>query len=99
VIGFADGVGVIFVKTDVGIFMMEHKSGRKRKVRKVSDPEDCCGVIPFMSFYTPCTMLAHYLDVIPQIYSAKALPSVTAKLSLPSVFFVGHSAKAETKKT
>ncbi|XP_066336818.1 uncharacterized protein [Miscanthus floridulus] len=53
VIGFADGVGVIFVKTDVGIFMMELKSGRKRKVRKVSEPDDCCGVIPFMSFYTP----------------------------------------------
>ncbi|CAD6257856.1 unnamed protein product [Miscanthus lutarioriparius] len=32
VIGFADGVGVISVKTDVGIFMMELKSGRKRKI-------------------------------------------------------------------
>jgi len=64
VIGFADGVGVIFVKTDVGIFMMELKSGRKRKVRKVSEPDDCCGVIPFMSFYTPGTVLAHCLDVI-----------------------------------
>jgi hypothetical protein len=79
VIGFADGVGVIFVKTDVGIFMMELKLGQKRKVRKVSDPEDCCGVIPLMSFYTLGTMLAHYLDVIPQIHSAKALSSVTAK--------------------
>ena len=64
VIGFADGVGVIFVKTDVGIFMMELKSGRKRKVRKVSEPDDCCGVIPFMSFYTPGTVPPRCLDLI-----------------------------------
>ncbi|XP_021317605.1 uncharacterized protein LOC8072785 [Sorghum bicolor] len=39
VIGFADGVGAIFVKTDVGIFMMELKSGRKRKARKIAPGE------------------------------------------------------------
>uniref|UniRef100_K4A005 F-box domain-containing protein n=1 Tax=Setaria italica TaxID=4555 RepID=K4A005_SETIT len=33
VIGFAEGLGVIFLWTDVGVFMMELKSGRKRKER------------------------------------------------------------------
>jgi hypothetical protein len=31
-IGFAEVLGVIFVGTDVGVFVMDLKSGRKRKV-------------------------------------------------------------------
>lgn len=51
VIGFADGVGVIFLGTDDGIFTIELKSGRVKKVyRKGRSFEK---VIPYMSFYTP----------------------------------------------
>ncbi|KAK1684082.1 hypothetical protein QYE76_044930 [Lolium multiflorum] len=45
---FADGVGVFFVRTNLGIFTVELKSGR---VRKISNSKD--QVIPYMSFYTP----------------------------------------------
>ncbi|CAL5091720.1 unnamed protein product [Urochloa decumbens] len=50
VIGFAEGVGVIFLRTDVGIFTIELKSER---VRKVSKCADFYKALPFMSFYTP----------------------------------------------
>ncbi|RCV09339.1 hypothetical protein SETIT_2G019600v2 [Setaria italica] len=50
VIGFAEGLGVIFLWTDVGVFMMELKSGRKRKV---GESRVIGTIIPFMSFYTP----------------------------------------------
>nr|TKW30264.1 hypothetical protein SEVIR_2G024100v2 [Setaria viridis] len=50
VIGFAEGLGVIFLGTDVGVFMMELKSGRKRKV---GESRVIVTIIPFMSFYTP----------------------------------------------
>uniref|UniRef100_A0ACD5US50 Uncharacterized protein n=1 Tax=Avena sativa TaxID=4498 RepID=A0ACD5US50_AVESA len=48
VTNFADGVGVFFVRTNLGIFTVELKSGR---VKKVSRSED--RVIPYMSLYTP----------------------------------------------
>jgi hypothetical protein len=54
VVGFAEGVGIIFVSTGVGLFMMELKSGR---VRKVSEPGDFSSVLPYMSFYTPGIVL------------------------------------------
>jgi hypothetical protein len=54
VVGFAEGVGVIFVTTGVGLFMMELKSGR---VRKVDKPRDLSNVLPYMSFYTPGIVL------------------------------------------
>jgi hypothetical protein len=54
VVGFAEGVGVIFVITGVGLFMMELKSGR---VRKVDKPWDFSNVLPYMSFYTPGIVL------------------------------------------
>ncbi|PUZ67111.1 hypothetical protein GQ55_3G406200 [Panicum hallii var. hallii] len=50
VIGFAEGVEVIFMSTYVGMFAIELKSG---KVKKVAGPEDYFSVLPVMSFYTP----------------------------------------------
>ncbi|CAN6196780.1 unnamed protein product [Urochloa humidicola] len=45
VVGFADGVGVIFINTDAGLFTVELKSRQARKVY--------FSVLPYMSFYTP----------------------------------------------
>jgi hypothetical protein len=55
VIGFAEGVEVIFMSTYVGMFAIELKSG---KVKKVAGPEDYFSVLPVMSFYTPCFVLS-----------------------------------------
>ncbi|CAM0903914.1 unnamed protein product [Alopecurus aequalis] len=48
VINFADGVGVFFVRTDIGIFTVELKSGRVKKISRRNDQ-----VIPYIRFYTP----------------------------------------------
>ncbi|PUZ68325.1 hypothetical protein GQ55_2G017400 [Panicum hallii var. hallii] len=50
VVGSAEGVGVIFVSTGVGLFAIELSSG---KVRKVDEPRVYFSVLPYMSFYTP----------------------------------------------
>ena len=50
VVGSAEGVGVIFINTDAGLFTLELKSGR---VRKVDEPAQYFSVLPYMSFYTP----------------------------------------------
>ncbi|KAG2639738.1 hypothetical protein PVAP13_2KG041048 [Panicum virgatum] len=50
VVGSAEGVGVIFVSTGVGLFTIELSSG---KVRKVGEPGVYFSVLPYMSFYTP----------------------------------------------
>ncbi|RCV09392.1 LOW QUALITY PROTEIN: hypothetical protein SETIT_2G024100v2 [Setaria italica] len=50
VVGSAEGVGVIFISTGVGLFMIELKSGR---VRKVDVPGVYFSILPYMSFYTP----------------------------------------------
>ncbi|XBJ25574.1 hypothetical protein VPH35_003197 [Triticum aestivum] len=50
VVGSAEGVGVIFINTDAGLFTLELKSGR---VRKVDEPAHYFSVLPYMSFYTP----------------------------------------------
>ncbi|KAI4982089.1 hypothetical protein ZWY2020_022581 [Hordeum vulgare] len=50
VVGSAEGVGVIFISTDVGLFTIELKSGR---ARKVDEPGQYLSVLPYMSFYTP----------------------------------------------
>ena len=52
VVGFAEGVGIIFVST--GVLMMELKSGR---VKKVSELGEFSSVVPYMSFYTPGIVL------------------------------------------
>jgi hypothetical protein len=55
VIGFAEGVGVIFLRTVIDTFTIELKS---KRVRKISTHMDCYNAIPFMSFYTPGMLLA-----------------------------------------
>ncbi|KAK3124356.1 hypothetical protein QOZ80_7BG0585490 [Eleusine coracana subsp. coracana] len=50
VVGSTEGVGVIFVSTDAGLFSFELKSGR---VRKVDEREVYYSILPYMSFYTP----------------------------------------------
>ena len=54
VIGYAEGVNVVFVGTCVGTFTINLESGLARKVSPtVNSP-----VLPFMSFYTPGMVLA-----------------------------------------
>ncbi|KAG2639586.1 hypothetical protein PVAP13_2KG023300 [Panicum virgatum] len=48
VIGFAEGVGVLFVRVDASTFMIELKSGQ---VSKVSDSGVFYSALPFMSFH------------------------------------------------
>ncbi|CAL5078131.1 unnamed protein product [Urochloa decumbens] len=50
VVGSAEGVGVIFINTDAGLFTIELKSGQ---ARKVDERGVCFSVLPYMSFYTP----------------------------------------------
>ncbi|XP_037424370.1 uncharacterized protein LOC119289033 [Triticum dicoccoides] len=50
VVGFAEGVGVIFISTCIGLFMIKLKSGL---VRKVGESGVYFSVLPYMSFYTP----------------------------------------------
>ncbi|XP_044951588.1 uncharacterized protein LOC123401804 isoform X1 [Hordeum vulgare subsp. vulgare] len=57
VVGSAEGVGVIFMSTDVGLFTVELKSER---VRKVDEPGEYFSVLPYMSFYTPGNMCLLY---------------------------------------
>jgi hypothetical protein len=59
-IGFADGTGVVFVKTETGrVFSVELKSGRYQKISfprfHNGDPGQEPIIIPYMSFYTPGT--------------------------------------------
>jgi len=71
VVGFPEGVDVIFVNTDVGLFTMELKSGR---VRKVDEPGICYSVLPYMSFYTPGMVLA-----LASLFCILQLPYVPVK--------------------
>jgi len=48
-VGFAEGLGVIFVRTSAGIFAINLESGQ---VKKMSSRRPDV-VIPYMSFYTP----------------------------------------------
>ncbi|CAL5067244.1 unnamed protein product [Urochloa decumbens] len=50
VAGYAEGVDVIFISSDVGLFTIELNSG---KVRKLAEPGEYFSVLPYMSFYTP----------------------------------------------
>uniref|UniRef100_K3ZZZ8 F-box domain-containing protein n=1 Tax=Setaria italica TaxID=4555 RepID=K3ZZZ8_SETIT len=51
VVGAAERFGTIFVATDVGVFTIELKSGRKRKV---AEPGEYSAIFSFMScFYAP----------------------------------------------
>ncbi|KAM0866922.1 hypothetical protein ACQ4PT_042352 [Festuca glaucescens] len=50
VVGFAEGVGVIFVCSGAGLFMIKLNSGQ---VKKVDEPGEYFSVLPYMSFYLP----------------------------------------------
>ncbi|XP_066395718.1 uncharacterized protein [Miscanthus floridulus] len=50
VVGSAEGSGIIFVASDVGVFSLDLKSSRERKV---DEPSEDITIFPFMSFYTP----------------------------------------------
>ncbi|CAL5078136.1 unnamed protein product [Urochloa decumbens] len=52
VIGFAEGVDVIIVSTDVGVFTFDLKSGHVRKVDNC-EAGGYHSALPYMSFYTP----------------------------------------------
>jgi hypothetical protein len=54
VVGAAEGVDVIFISADAGLFTIEIKSGR---VRKIDEPGEYFSVLPYMSFYTPGILL------------------------------------------
>ena len=56
VVGFAEGVGVIFVSSGVGLFTIKLNSG---KVNKVDESGISFSILPYMSFYTPGIILAH----------------------------------------
>ena len=58
-IGCVDGVGVIFVERDSGIFTAELKSGRVKKISNIKNE-----VIPFMSFYTPGTCTSNLYKLV-----------------------------------
>ncbi|KAM0870694.1 hypothetical protein ACQ4PT_039850 [Festuca glaucescens] len=53
VVGFADGPGLIFVRTGNTVFSMELKSGHVRKVYTCRSKNYEVIVVPYMSFYTP----------------------------------------------
>ncbi|TVU40586.1 hypothetical protein EJB05_14053 [Eragrostis curvula] len=48
-IGFAAGVGSVFVATDVGVFSIDLRSQRARKMLDGG----CTNIVPYMRFYTP----------------------------------------------
>ncbi|KAL6647142.1 hypothetical protein ACP70R_014579 [Stipagrostis hirtigluma subsp. patula] len=50
VVGFAEGTDIVFISTDVGVFTLELKSG---KVRKVGEKGGHYAILPYMSIYTP----------------------------------------------
>nr|TKV90026.1 hypothetical protein SEVIR_9G000800v2 [Setaria viridis] len=62
IVGFAEGAGSIFINTNDGIFTVELKSGR---VRKIGKRGDFCAIFPFISFDTTGTSLLH-IDIFHQ---------------------------------
>ncbi|CAM0948093.1 unnamed protein product [Alopecurus aequalis] len=52
VVGFAEGVGVVFVSSGVGLFTIKLNSGQ---VKKVDEPGEYFSALPYMSFYLPET--------------------------------------------
>ncbi|EER95814.1 hypothetical protein SORBI_3002G019400 [Sorghum bicolor] len=55
VVGFANGIGVIFVHTCDGLFTIDLNSSRVKKARKASDGSR---VFPYMSYCTPALRAA-----------------------------------------
>ncbi|XP_062188961.1 uncharacterized protein LOC133892293 [Phragmites australis] len=54
-VGFADGIGLVFVKVEDGIFTVDLKSGR---TRKVCEGSYITSVVPYVNFCTPGTSLS-----------------------------------------
>ncbi|CAN6209201.1 unnamed protein product [Urochloa humidicola] len=52
VLGFAEGIRVIFVSTSAGVYTLEPMSGQVTKVSERED-YDYNAIVPFMSFFTP----------------------------------------------
>ncbi|CAL5077198.1 unnamed protein product [Urochloa decumbens] len=50
VVGFADGIGVIFLQTNDGVVTIDLKSSRVMRVPKISGGSS---IFPYMSFYSP----------------------------------------------
>ncbi|CAL5091698.1 unnamed protein product [Urochloa decumbens] len=63
---FAEGLGIVYVNTDVGLFSIDVKSWQVNKVSRHRDWYNC---IPFLSFYTPGTVRAfsHLLSFTVQL--------------------------------
>jgi hypothetical protein len=55
VVAFADGAGVIFLKTNDGLYSFDLKSDPRQAV-KVDMSSGFYDIIPYMSFYTPGTV-------------------------------------------
>ncbi|KAL6647147.1 hypothetical protein ACP70R_014584 [Stipagrostis hirtigluma subsp. patula] len=53
VVGFADGLGIIFVGTNFGVFTIDLKSQRVRNAYG-----DGCYIVPYMTFHTPAVRAA-----------------------------------------
>ncbi|CAN6282522.1 unnamed protein product [Urochloa humidicola] len=51
--GFAEGLGIIFVRTDAELFAINIKSGRVKKMSSRLSIYNYTTVIPYMGFYTP----------------------------------------------
>ncbi|CAD6254268.1 unnamed protein product [Miscanthus lutarioriparius] len=62
VVDFAEGAGSIFIFANKGVFAVDLKSGRARKIGKGGEFKV---IFPFMSFYTPSTSLMP-TDLFPQ---------------------------------
>ncbi|CAL5091684.1 unnamed protein product [Urochloa decumbens] len=61
VIGFAEGVDVLFMSTDVGVFMYELKS---RRVRKISGPRKYYSVLPLHIVIARGNINRYYMSTI-----------------------------------
>ncbi|KAL6642845.1 hypothetical protein ACP70R_021026 [Stipagrostis hirtigluma subsp. patula] len=64
-VGFAEGLGTIFVSTDAGVFAIELKSNR---VKEVSSRQSIDTVIPYTSFYTPVLCYALIITATPDLF-------------------------------
>lgn len=62
VIVFAEGLGIIYGAPEVGLFTIDLKSGQQRKVGDPGIYSAKTAIYPFMSFYTPGTVLCHCFD-------------------------------------
>uniref|UniRef100_A0ACD5VE56 Uncharacterized protein n=1 Tax=Avena sativa TaxID=4498 RepID=A0ACD5VE56_AVESA len=51
IVGFAEGIGVIFLSTEAGLYTVELSSGRSKKVQGVVS-SSLGKLMPYMSFYT-----------------------------------------------